>query len=130
MTNYLALRPGAPLAGGVFAGFIYPEGCVQALILGPEHGGELTWDAAMAWTAGLRFQGHDDWTLPTRAEQALLWVNVRHLFSDRWYWSCEQHESVSGYAWYQYFGDGGRNGWRKDNYGRARAVRRELVAGT
>ena len=125
--DFARLLPGAPLPGGVFAGLSYPKGVVQALILGPEHDGELTWDAAMAWAAGLRVKGYDDWTLPTRAEQALLWTNLKNLFLANWYWSCEQHESLSDFAWLQGFGNGYQDCWRTGSDLRARAVRRLII---
>ena len=63
-------------------------------------------------------------SLPTRREQALLYANLKEEFEDRAYWSCEAHESESGWAWYQYFSDGYQHYDGRGRELRARAVRR------
>jgi hypothetical protein len=62
--------------------------------------------------------------LPTRQEQALLYANCKAQFKSYWYWSADLYASDSGYAWFQYFYDGGQR-FNDINYKlRARAVRR------
>ena len=100
------LIPGMPLPGGIFVGFIYPNGVAHALILGAEHDRELTWDAAMEWAKSLKVDGVSDFTLPSRKEQSLCFAAVSDQFRATWYWSCEQHASDSGNAWLQDFGSG------------------------
>ena len=75
-----------------------------------------------------------DWYLPSRLElliahHCLAAVKAfkpggKEAFDLMWYWSSTQHASDAGYAWYQFFGDGYQGLWRKDDDGRARAVRR------
>lgn len=79
---------------------------------------DITWEKAMEWASK---QGGD---LPTRREQALLYANLKEEFEERAYWSCEAHESESGWAWYQLFDDGDQNYDHRTNELRARAVRR------
>ncbi|MNO06940.1 hypothetical protein D3C81_2289320 [compost metagenome] len=45
-------------------------------------------------------------------------------FKRDWYWSNTQYAGYSGYAWGQYFDDGGQNSYPKYYEFRARAVRR------
>jgi len=79
------------------------------------------WEAANAWAEQ---QGGD---LPTRREQALLYANCKAKFQPRAYWSVEEHESDSGYAWYQTFGYGLQYGYHESFGLRARAVRRLVI---
>jgi hypothetical protein len=76
------------------------------------------------WKDAKEFAAKSGGELPTRREQSLLFANLKEQFEDRYYWSGEQHASLSDCAWGQVFGDG---------YGsydftyyecRARAVRR------
>ncbi len=62
--------------------------------------------------------------LPTRRELNLLRANLRELFKDDWYWSCEAHASDSSYAWVQGFYDGLQGTYHKSAAHRAVAVRR------
>lgn len=63
-------------------------------------------------------------SLPTRREQALLYANLKEEFDGRAYWSCEAHESESGWAWYQGFNLGYQSNYTRRYELRARAVRR------
>ena len=54
----------------------------------------------------------------------MLWANHRDQFKKDWYWSNEIHHAESGWAWYQYFGNGNQHYTHKLNELRARAVRR------
>ncbi len=115
-----------PGSGGIFAGLVRGrDGAVDyLLILGPKHNDELPWQKAMDWAAGLVINDHADFTLPTRAEQAILFGNLRDQFEADWYWSCEQPAADSDYVWMQTFGNGNQRYSRKSNGYRARAVRR------
>lgn len=87
----------------------------------------IPWDKAMAAVKDMEGDGHKDYTLPFRAEQALQFANVPELFEPEWYWSCEQPASVSDYAWMQSFGYGIQYGYHKSGSHRARAVRRLVI---
>ncbi len=88
------------------------------IILLPGEIDNADWNKAMAWAADL---GGD---LPDRAEQAMLFAGMKDEFTPNWYWSNTQHASDSGYAWFQYFDNGGQFIFSKSFEGRARAVRR------
>ena len=115
--------------GGTYVGL--SRGCDGEpdyhLIVGPELS-PANWVGAKQQAAALEIDGHADFTLPTRREQALLFANVPELFKKDWYWSGEQHASFSGYAWVQVFGDGVQDGCLKGDEGRARAVRRLKIS--
>ena len=95
-------------------------GNLHHVILLPGDNDDASWKKQMAWAKSI---GGD---LPSRIEQAMLWANHRDLFQKDWYWSNEQHASVSGYAWFQGFSYGNQD--YLDLYGklRARAVRRSI----
>ena len=82
---------------------------------------------------GATWQGVIDWAksiggeAPNKRELALLRVNAREHFKDAAYWSCEQHASNSGYAWYQTFFNGFQNGNYKDDRLCGVAVRRLVI---
>ena len=92
------------------------------LVLLPGQADDITWEKAMEWASK---QGGDSVTsLPTRREQALLYANLKEEFEERAYWSCEAHESESGWAWCQNFYDGNQGLSTRSHELRARAVRR------
>ena len=91
------------------------------LVLLPGEAEDKTWEQALAWAAE---QGGE---LPTRAEQSLLFANLKGEFQGAYYWSAQAHETNSSWAWFQYFGDGGQGSYRKSNEFRARAVRRLVI---
>lgn len=92
------------------------------LVLLPGQADGITWEKAMEWASK---QGGDSVaSLPTRREQALLYANLKEEFEERAYWSCEAHESESGWAWIQDFCYGYQGGLNRDFELRARAVRR------
>jgi hypothetical protein len=115
--------------GGVYAGIARGRDLAPDyhLIVGPEFDGQIDWDKAGKWVAGLSIDGHADFALFFRKEQALCFANVPELFKQEYYWSCEQHASFSGYAWGQNFHYGSQIYWGKDNTIRARAVRRLVI---
>jgi hypothetical protein len=126
----ISLPPiGTEWQGGIYAGIVagrdgQPD---YHLIVGPElsgKDGEVDWGNANALAAEVNTGGHNDFTLPDRHEQSIMFGNVPQLFQKRWYWSREQRAGSSVYAWAQGFGNGDQNGIRKGDELRARAVRR------
>lgn len=104
--------------GEIYAGLILgKDGAADYhLFLQPGAATGVTWQLAMDWAKKL---GH---SLPTRAEQALLFANLKHEFEPRYYWSSEQAGPSS--AWGQFFDDGSQHYDYRSYEGRARAVRR------
>ncbi len=129
LTELPRLATDWPGQGGLFAGLVRGrDGAPDyLLILGPERESELPWQEAMDWAAGIEVDGHKDFTLPTRAEQAVLFGNTRDQFEREGYWSCEQHAEYADYAWMQYFNFGYQVNYPKGNEWRARAVRRLII---
>ena len=115
-----------PGQGGIYAGLCAGRdgGNDYHLILGPEYDGDVDWPASIEWAKGQRVHGFADFALPYRAEQSILFGNLRSHFQERAYWSSEQHASSSDCAWLQYFDDGGQDTWLKDGKLRAQVVRR------
>ncbi|QYG07146.1 DUF1566 domain-containing protein [Janthinobacterium sp. PAMC25594] len=109
---------GAAFAGGIYAGIIrgVDGGPDQHLVLVEGEGVDLSWEAAGVWAESV------GGSLPTCAEQALLFANLKDQFKSDWYWSGEQ--AGPSYAWLQYFYYGGQVNILKSYEGRARAVRR------
>ena len=113
------LAPGEHYAGLVIGKDGEPS---YHLVLLPGQADDITWEKAVEWAS--KQGGEYVASLPTRREQALLYANLKEEFEERAYWSCEAHESESGWAWFQYF-DYGHQGLSNRHYElRARAVRR------
>ena len=93
----------------------------QHIILLDGDNNNATWEEQKSWATSIGGE------LPTRFEQALLYAKHKDLFQVNWYWSGEQHAVVSGYAWFQYFGDGYQLGINTLTNLRARAVRRLAI---
>ncbi|MBH1982022.1 MAG: DUF1566 domain-containing protein [Burkholderiales bacterium] len=109
---------GAPFGGGIYAGIMRGVGDApdEHLVLLPGEAVDVDWEAACAFATSVGGE------LPTRAEQALLFANLKDQFQPRWYWSGEQ--AGPSFAWSQDF-DGGHQYTSYRSYeGRARAVRR------
>jgi hypothetical protein len=104
--------------GEIYAGLVLgKDGAADYhLFLQPGAATGVTWQAAMDWAKKL---GH---SLPSRAEQALLFANLKDQFEPRWYWSSEQAGPST--AWRQDFTNGSQNLSYRSYEGRARAVRR------
>lgn len=116
------LAPGEHYAGLVIGKDGEPS---YHLVLLPGQADDITWYKAMEWAG--KQGGEYVASLPTRREQALLYANLKEEFEEFAYWSCEAHESESGWAWNQYFGYG-RQGYDRKRYEfRARAVRRLVI---
>jgi hypothetical protein len=95
------LAPGEHYAGLIVSQDGEPS---HHLILLPGQADDITWDKAMEWAG--KQGGEYIASLPTRREQALLFANLKGEFEERAYWSCEAHESESGWAWCQCFYSG------------------------
>jgi hypothetical protein len=131
-TNPKYLRVGQEFKGegGIFAGVVRGRdgGPDYYLIVGPELSKDgQNWNEAMAAAKKVKADGKNDFSLPYRNEQSIMFGNVPELFEKRWYWSCEQHASYSDYAWMQDFDDGDQDCLGKDYGRRARAVRRLFI---
>lgn len=114
----IELRPGEHYAGLIVGHDGKPS---HHLVLLPGDAESISWEDAKAWATG---QGGE---LPTRREQALLFANMKDQFKEEWYWSGQEHESASGYAWFQGFSLGYQDRHHKGNELRARAVRRLVI---
>jgi hypothetical protein len=116
--GFIPAAIGAAFAGGIYAGIIRgvdgaPD---QHLVLVDGEGVDLSWEAAGSWAESV------GGSLPTRAEQALLFANLKDQFKSDWYWSGEQ--SGPSLAWFQGFDDGFQYDYYRSYEGSARAVRR------
>ena len=110
----IELQPGERYAGLV----LDAEGhASHHLVLLPGHAESVTWSAAKEWAATAGGE------LPTRQEQSLLFANLKSEFEPHWYWSAQEYEDDSSFAWYQLFYDGNQFSTYKSFEGRARAVR-------
>ncbi|MBS1143395.1 MAG: hypothetical protein H6R14_801 [Proteobacteria bacterium] len=118
----ISLSPGEHYAGLVLGKDGEPS---YHLVLLPGQADDITWEKAEEWAA--KQGGKHTSSLPTRREQSLLFANLKEEFEERAYWSCEAHESESGWAWYQDFCYGLQYGINRDHGLRARAVRRLVI---
>lgn len=109
-----------PIAEGeVYIGAIGDKnGDFYHVILLPGDNDDASWREQLDWAKSI---GGD---LPTRVEQAMMWADHRDQFEKDWYWSNEEYERISGYAWYQGFYYGTQNNNAVGYNCRARAVRR------
>ena len=92
------------------------------LVLLPGEAQEVSWSAAQEWA---RAEGGE---LPTKRELALLYANLREQFERVWYWSSEPQEPRAQLVWGQNFTSGIQTMYGRPFRGRARAVRRLVVA--
>lgn len=115
--------------GGIYAGAVRgadgdPD---HYLILHKDEKDSIQWQPAIDWAKTLEADGHDDFELPSRREQAILYGNLKDQFKPEWHWSCETHASDPSSAWITYFTGGNQGITRKVNDFRARAVRRVVI---
>lgn len=130
--NQFALpRIGTKVSGGVYAGILTgKDGSLYALIkldvkppckpaTTPEDEGDdfLAWDEALAWATK---QGGD---LPTLAEAALLFTNVRNVLPDE-AWTSEVGNDDVSLAWLAQFHDNDMTRFQKEARAEALAVQR------
>lgn len=116
--------------GGIYAGTVRgDEGQPDYHLILAEEAPEdrMTWNAGMEWAQKVSADGHTDFTLPKRREQAILFGNLKDRFEEAWHWSCEQLSSYPDYAWLQSFDAGSQLCVRKGNDSRVRAVRRLVI---
>jgi len=115
--------------GGIYAGTVRGDDGQPDyhLILAEPEREKINWNDAVAWAKDLEADGHQDFALPKRKEQAILFGNVKDRFAEAWYWSGEQYASDSGYAWLQRFSHGFQSYGHEDSLSRARAVRRLVI---
>jgi hypothetical protein len=114
-----------PGQGGKFRGIVRGvDGARDYLLI--EHVIELpvgNWQSAIDAAAAVEADEHKDFSLPNRAESALLYANAKDEHeTDNWYWTSEPNGS--DYAWLQHFYDGYQSYWHQDFNYRACAVRR------
>ena len=94
------------------------------LWLCPENPSErMAWADAVKWADNLGAHA----SVPSRAEQALLFANLKDQFERECYWSSAQYAGNDECAWYQNFNDGYQSRNRKGSQLRVRAVRRLLI---
>jgi len=127
--NMPAIGQPWPGQGGTYAGICRGRDGASDyhLIVADEENDGAKWQAALKWAEKLTAGGHKDFTLPWRAEQAILFGNVPELFQKEYYWSRERRAEHSDYAWYQSFTNGHQDGYGHLNSLRARAVRRLAI---
>jgi hypothetical protein len=104
-TEYHVAAATITLAPGErYAGLILGENgeADYHLILLPGEAEDIKWEDAGKWAA------ERGGVLPTRREESLLFANLKGEFQSAWYWSGQQHETESGWAWCQHFGNGGQ----------------------
>jgi len=115
-----------PGQGGFYAGVVRgadgkPD---HHLILADPDKGDVNWGDATKWAKDLKIDGHKDYALPERNEQAILYGNVPERFEKKAYWSAAPFAGLASYAWCRTFGDGSQYYHHKGSQLRARAVRR------
>jgi len=115
-----------PGQGGFYAGVVRgAEGKPDYyLILADPDKNEINWGDAVKWAKALKIDGHKDYALPERNEQAILYVNVPERFEKAAYWSAAPFAGDASYAWCQIFITGDQYTYHKAFTLRARAVRR------
>ena len=123
MSNYKdvpsTLKDGEHYAGLILGKDGKPD---HHLVLLPGEALEVSWSAAQQWA---RAEGGE---LPTKRELALLYANLREQFERVWYWSSEPQEPRLQLVWGQNFTSGIQTMYGRPFRGRARAVRRLVVA--
>ena len=97
--------------GGIYAGLVRGENGQPDyhLILDVwESQQEFTWEAAKACAQRVIADGHQDFTLPSRFESALLYANLRDKINPNyWHWTRTEHSA--GRAFSQSFYGGTQN---------------------
>lgn len=108
--------------GETYGGFIGGiDGNGHHIILLPGDNDEADWKTQMAWAESI---GGD---LPSKAEQALLLLNVPDQFMHDVYWSNQTCAYDGVYVWNQSFLSGNQYDGHKNVKIRARAIRRVWI---
>jgi hypothetical protein len=115
--SFTSLPPlGTEIHGGTFAGITTrQDGTHCAVVLLPDQGTSLGWNAATSWAKKL------DAELPSRPVAALLFANAKDKLRPKWHWTSEAYDA--SYAWSCHFSYGFQNDNRKSYEGCAVAVR-------
>jgi hypothetical protein len=108
--------------GEVYAGVVLINGALShhVILLPGEFPGGV-WADADAWAA------QAGGALPTPAEQAVLFANVKSEFQPAWYWSSDERPDYPGYHWATQFDNCSQHAIQSDGI-RARAVRRIAIS--
>ncbi|HRQ59163.1 MAG TPA: DUF1566 domain-containing protein [Azoarcus taiwanensis] len=114
----IQLNPGEHYAGILLGDDGTPN---HHVILMAGEATDINWYDAKKWAAD------NGGELPTRAEQALLYANLKIQFTGTWHWSDTPHESDEAYAWCQVFSHGNQYDYSRHDQLRARAVRRLII---
>ena len=112
--------------GGIYAGVVAGskgQSDYYLVLAMSEPEQDFTWEAAKAYAQRINADGHQDFTLPTRFESALLFANLRYMFSfNHWYWTGTDHSDSRVYS--QNFRNGSHHDFVAQVMNRARFVRR------
>ena len=104
--------------GGLFTGLIRGRDGARdrVLITGPRFDdADRDWETVKELVDAVEVDGHHDFRLPFRKEQALQFANVPELFKEAYYWSCEPCAPGSDYAWSQSFVSGNQSFCRQSS---------------
>lgn len=115
-----------PGQGGIYAGVArgrYGEPDYHLILCAEVTEQEFTWKDALAHAKTIEADGHQDFTVPTRWESALLYANLQDkLETSGWQWTSTQYSE--GNAWCQNFTYGRQDYNDKNGEFRVRFVRR------
>lgn len=117
-----------PGQGGIFTGLARgrdgrPD---YLLITGPKIDA-MPWQQAVDAASAIEAEGHKDFSLPFRHEQALQFANVPGEFEKEWYFSGEDHATSPRFVCTHNFDNGSQGCDHKSALYRARTVRRILI---
>ena len=87
---------------------------------------KFTWQGALDHAKTITVSGHNDFSVPTRFESALLYANLQDkMDADNWHWTSTQFSEDN--AWLQNFSNGTQLNSYKSSERRCRFVRRTSV---
>lgn len=107
-----------PGMGGIFTGLLPGKDGAKyhALITGPLFNNAEKYEDMKKRVEAVEVDGHNDFRLPTRSEQALQHATLKDKFSkEDWYWSNEPHPVYDYGAYAQYFVDGYQGSWHTND---------------
>ena len=115
--------------GGIYAGVARGENGqpdYHLILAMKEPQQDFTWEEAKAYAQTIAAEGHQDFTLPSRFESALLYANLRDKFNtDHWHWTGTEYSA--GRAFVQTFDLGNQLYYPASFEARARFVRRLIL---